>query len=90
MSAVAVRWARHQPTAGPVEKSVLFVLAEEADRSGVCRLSTRQIAQDAGTDRATAWRILGRLADRGLVKWTEGAGRTPNTYQLLIDVRPPS
>ncbi|MBV9652650.1 MAG: Rrf2 family transcriptional regulator [Pseudonocardiales bacterium] len=89
MSGVAVKWARKQLTAGPVEKSVLFVLAVEADRSGVCSLSSRRIAQDAGTDRATAWRILARLADRGLVKWTEGTGRKPNTYQLQIDGRPP-
>lgn len=78
----AVKWARTQCVGGPAEKAVLLILATEVDGAGTCKLSARQIADQANTDRRTAARILDRLRDQGLVEWTCGVGRAPNTYRL--------
>lgn len=82
----AVQWAREQHIGGPPEYAVLLAIAFEADDTGTCSLSIREIARKVGTDKVNASRILDRLKGRGLVTWIPGAGRAPNTYQLTVPV----
>lgn len=89
MSADAIKWARRQQTGGATEKAVLLVLATEVKGSMTCSLSARRIAELAQIDRQTAYRVLDRLASRGLVSWKAGTGRTPNMYSLSVPERPP-
>ena len=83
---IAVSWARNQHVGGPAEYAVLLILAMEADRSGTCRLSTRAIAEEVGTDPGTVRRIADRLKVRGLVSWVPGKGRASTTYRLSLPV----
>ncbi|MGH3933494.1 MAG: hypothetical protein ACRDS1_00680 [Pseudonocardiaceae bacterium] len=69
---------------------MLLILAIEADRDGMCNPSTRAIADEADTTAGNVHRTLDRLRDRGLVSWTAGAGRAPNTYRLPIRASRPS
>ncbi|MGH3540783.1 MAG: helix-turn-helix domain-containing protein [Mycobacterium sp.] len=87
MSAEAAKWARRQQTGGAAEKAVLLVLAAAVDRSGMCNISAREIAEQAEIERATVYRVLDRLAGRGLVSWTRGVGRAPNLYRLPLPER---
>lgn len=82
MCAKAVRWARRQETGGPPEKAVLLVLADEANRSGISKLSIRRIAKEVNTDPGTVSEALERLRHRHLVSWETGRGRSPNAYRL--------
>lgn len=78
----AANWAQKQHTGSPAEKAVLLILALEWDKFGSCKLSAKKIAQRSDTDPATAERICERLRDRGLIWWTTGSGRAPNSYAL--------
>ncbi|MGH3494765.1 MAG: helix-turn-helix domain-containing protein, partial [Sciscionella sp.] len=87
LSAEAVKWARGQQAGGAAEKAVLLVLAAAVNGSKTCILSAREIAEQAEIERATVYRVLDRLAGRGLVSWTRGVGRAPNLYRLPVPER---
>ncbi len=85
-----MEWAWDQRTGSLAGKAVLITLAAEWDLKGACRLSALKIAQRVDTDPSTAQRILDRLRERGLISWTAGAGRAPNTYVLSMVESPRS
>lgn len=67
-------------------KLLLFALASRADRSGVCRPSIDQLAEDTRMSRRGVMRARDELVDAGLVLQIGGeySGRS-NRYRLAVD-----
>lgn len=73
MSGKVVGWAFDQGqdrTLSPTEKYVLVAYADNADRHGKCWPDKPEIMDKTGLSRATVYRAIGALEDRGHLRFT--------------------
>lgn len=79
---VSARYIEH-PEVGPIELSVLVVLAIHADRSGICWPSQTTIAALTKLDRSTVNRVIGKLVNLGFVEKSPSPHHRTMIYRLL-------
>lgn len=75
-STTYISWAVETPLLPLSERAVLLLLAYYADQMKVCRPSINRLAEESGASRATVFRALNALEERGLIKREEGAKTT--------------
>lgn len=71
MSLKAMVWVWEQQGLAAPTKLVLLALADNSDDQGVCWPGSRYIAEKTGLSRATIWRHIKLLEERGLVRREE-------------------
>jgi DNA-binding PadR family transcriptional regulator len=82
VSWVALNWARDQTKVSGSPYVVLLVLADAADRDGMCWPSRRTLARWAHVSTGSVTRALDVLVSAGLVEVTRGRGRRSNRYRV--------
>jgi len=89
MSFHAMAWASKQVTGKSMSKFVLLMLADRANKEGLCYPSTKTLAKDCETSRDTVMRHCKKLEEMGLIKIihrVEDSVKLSNHYQLIMDV----
>lgn len=91
MSGIALIWAANVKGLKPAAKIVLIQLADFHNKeTGQCNPSAQRLADECEMDRATAFRHLTVLEERGLVtrqsRGDGNGGRGSNQYDLHLDV----
>lgn len=90
MSRVATTWALEQRGLKPAAKIVLIQLADHHNKdTGQCNPRIGLLAEECEMSRATVFRYLNELEERGLIERVEGTreggGRTSSHYTLKME-----
>lgn len=87
MSIAALKWAFPIPLTGP-RKTVLIVLAEHADESGICWPAISRVTLFSGVCERSVWTALKDLEAAGLILVERSQGRKSNQYRLPFTSAP--